>query len=60
MGKKPRSKCRPMNEEVLDNTEHTKYTSPRVFQRDKINFDFNCRSLQWTDKQKELLALLLN
>ena len=60
MGKKPRSKNRPINESVDENTEHLKDTSPRVYQRDKINFDFNCRSLPWTEKQKELIALLLD
>ena len=60
MGKKPRSKSRPMNEEVLENTEHPKDTSPRVFQRDKINFDFSCRPLPWTEKQKGLISLLLD
>jgi len=60
MGKKPRSKSRPMAELVLENTDEPKDTSPRVYQRDKINFDFNCRPLPWTEKQKALIATLLD
>lgn len=60
MGKKPRSKNRPMDDLVAEQTEHPKDTSPRVYQRDKINFDFNCRQLPWTEKQKSLIELLLD
>lgn len=61
MGKKPRSsKSRPMDANVSEDATQPKDTSPKVFQRDKINFDFNCRSLPWTEKQKLLLSILLD
>lgn len=37
-----------------------KDTSPYVWQRDKINFDFEIRQLPWTDKQKKLINLILD
>ncbi len=32
-------------------------TSPYVFQREKINFTLNLRSLNWTEKQKAFIEL---
>ena len=58
MGKKPRSNNRP--EEFSSEENTPKDTSPHVWQRDKINFDFGIRQLPWTDKQKELIEILLN
>lgn len=58
MGKNPRSK----NKSNIDNStlENIKDTSPRVYQRNKINFDLNIRELPWTEKQKELISILLD
>lgn len=35
-------------------------TSPQVFQRDKIGYDFNIRELPWTEKQKKFIELALD
>jgi len=40
-------------------TEKKKDTSPYVFQRDKIDFDLNIRSIPWTEKQKEIIDTVL-
>lgn len=32
-------------------------TSPKVYQREKINFDLNIRELPWTEKQKAMIDL---
>ena len=32
-------------------------TSPRVFQREKLNFNLNIRGLEWTEKQKAFIEL---
>lgn len=37
--------------------EPPKDTSPRVYQRDKINFNLNLRGLEWTEKQKAFIEL---
>jgi phosphate starvation-inducible PhoH-like protein len=58
MGKNPRSKKRPLD--FTENHEKPKDNSPHVHQRDKINFDFSLRQLPWTEKQKQLLEILLN
>jgi len=58
MGNKPRSKSRLLDDSVKP--EKPKDNSPHVFQRDKVNFDFTIRELPWTDKQKELIQILLN
>lgn len=34
--------------------------SPRVFQRDKINFNLNIRGLDWSEKQKAFINLALD
>ena len=40
--------------------EVSKDTSPYVYQRDKIAFEFPIKELPWTDKQKELIKILLD
>jgi phosphate starvation-inducible PhoH-like protein len=47
-------------EEFVGETTAVKDTSPRVYQRNKINFDFSIRELPWTEKQKILLDILSN
>jgi phosphate starvation-inducible PhoH-like protein len=34
--------------------------SPKVYQRDKIDFDLKIRELEWTDKQKQFFDLINN
>ena len=41
-------------------SEPIKDTSPRVFQREKINFKLNIRGLDWTAKQKAFIELATN
>lgn len=38
----------------------SKDTSPYVFQREKIAFEFPIKELPWTEKQKELIDIILN
>jgi len=49
--KKPKGKQKSQSE------IQPKDTSPRVHQREKINFDLNIRGLEWTDKQKAFIQL---
>jgi phosphate starvation-inducible PhoH-like protein len=56
MGKKPRTKSRPQNSEEGIQKDN----SPHIHQRDKVTYEFNIRQLPWTDKQKQLLEILLN
>ena len=39
------------------NSEPTKDTSPRVHQREKIDYTLNLRGLDWTEKQKAFIQL---
>jgi phosphate starvation-inducible PhoH-like protein len=39
------------------NAEQLKDTSPKVHQREKINFELNIRNLDWTEKQKKFIEL---
>ena len=57
MSKKSRSAVKPSENSDKD---HPKDTSPYIFQRDKISFDFSVKELPWTEKQKELLSILLD
>jgi phosphate starvation-inducible PhoH-like protein len=41
-------------------SDNKKDTSPRVFQREKINFNLNIRGLDWTQKQKDFIELATN
>lgn len=54
MGKKTHSKNNPSEDGII------KDTSPYIHQRDKISYDFNVRQLPWTEKQKQLLEIILN
>ena len=40
--------------------ETSKDTSPYVFQREKVAFDFPIKELPWTEKQKQLIEILLD
>lgn len=40
--------------------EASKDTSPYVFQREKVAFDFPIKELPWTEKQKQLIEILLD
>jgi predicted ribonuclease YlaK len=42
------------------NTQPTKDTSPRVHQREKIDYTLNLRGLDWTEKQKAFIELATN
>lgn len=42
---------------MAKNKEPKKDTSPKVYQREKIDFALNVRELPWTEKQKALIAL---
>jgi phosphate starvation-inducible PhoH-like protein len=53
---KPRSKGAS-----LENKENfSKDTSPYVFQREKVAFEFPIKELPWTEKQKQLIEILLD
>lgn len=41
-------------------SDNKKDTSPKVFQREKINFNLNIRGLDWTQKQKDFIELATN
>lgn len=55
---------KPKKESVskFENGETKKITdtSPYVWQRDKIDFDFYIRELPWTENQKQLIDIILN
>jgi phosphate starvation-inducible PhoH-like protein len=37
---------------------HIEDKSPKIYQRDKIDFELKVRELDWTDKQKEFFSLV--
>jgi phosphate starvation-inducible PhoH-like protein len=45
---------------TLPNKKEIKDTSPRVHQRDKIDYTLNLRGLEWTEKQKAFIELSTN
>ena len=52
MKTKPK-KSQPKSKTVTQQSnEATTDTSPRVFQREKLNFTLNLRGLDWSEKQK--------
>jgi phosphate starvation-inducible PhoH-like protein len=51
MSKKPRKQREAVAKQI------SKDTSPKVPQRDKINFNLNIRGLDWTEKQKAFIEL---
>jgi phosphate starvation-inducible PhoH-like protein len=57
MGKKPRAKRKPLEKRVETSS---KDNSPYVWQRDKIDFDFFIRELPWSQKQKNLIDIILD
>lgn len=57
MSKKSRSAVNP---EGNPSKETPKDKSPYIFQRDKVSFDFSIKELPWTEKQKELISILLD
>jgi phosphate starvation-inducible PhoH-like protein len=57
MGKKPRSKTKSSN---IKPDLKPKDNSPYVWQRNKIDFEFNIRELPWSNKQKQLIDIILN
>jgi phosphate starvation-inducible PhoH-like protein len=59
MSKKSRSAVK-LAEDPSKPKDPTKDTSPYVFQRDKISFDISVRELPWTEKQKQLISLVLD
>ena len=59
MGNKNRKKAAVSNSETGEPKKHTD-TSPYVWQRDKIDFDFNIRELPWTENQKKLIEIILD
>lgn len=44
--------------ELNNNQKETLDKSPYVFQREKVNFDFNIKELPWTEKQKKLIEII--
>ena len=57
---KKRHVSNSVDETDLLTDQKNKDTSPYVWQRDKINFDFQIRQLPWTEKQKQLIELILD
>jgi phosphate starvation-inducible PhoH-like protein len=54
-------KNKPKKEvEVKTSSEESKFKTPHVYQRDKVNFEFLIKELPWTEKQKQLIELGLN
>lgn len=50
-------KTKPSTKATKSATTSTKDSSPRVFQRDKINYVLNLKGLDWTEKQKAFIEL---
>lgn len=55
-----KKKSRSKDSTLEKNNSVSKDTSPYVFQREKIAFDFPIKDLPWTEKQKELIKILLD
>jgi phosphate starvation-inducible protein PhoH len=55
-----KKKTRRKESSLEKNMETSKDTSPYVYQRDKVAFDFFIKELPWTKKQKELIEILLD
>jgi phosphate starvation-inducible PhoH-like protein len=56
--KKNKPRRKGLSSEKLETL--SKDTSPYVFQREKIAFEFPIKELPWTEKQKELIDIILN
>jgi phosphate starvation-inducible PhoH-like protein len=50
-------KTKPLAKSTEPKQESKKDTSPRVHQREKIDFNLNLRGLDWTEKQKAFIEL---
>lgn len=48
------------NKKSQKHLEAKKDTSPKIFQRDKINYNLSIKELDWTPKQKEFIDLALD
>ena len=46
--------------QTISSKEQKKDTSPKVYQRDKINYSLGIRDLDWTEKQKAFIELALH
>lgn len=57
MSKKKRTAKAAVVKSEVESTTTTKDNSPRVPQRDKINFNLSIRGLDWTEKQKAFIEL---
>lgn len=57
--KKGKKRASVVTAETIDSTEkpQTKDNSPRVHQRDKLDFNLTLRGLDWTEKQKAFIEL---
>jgi len=62
MSKKNHPKGKIVSVDKMEVTDilQSKDDSPYVFQRDKIKFELNIKNLPWTDKQKQVIDLILN
>lgn len=62
MSKKNHAKGKFVSIDKMENNkvEKAEDNSPYVFQRDKINFELKIKSLPWTEKQKQVIDLILN
>ena len=58
--KKKIKKTATANDSLSSSLETPKDTSPKVPQRDKINFNLAIRNLDWTEKQKAFIELALH
>jgi len=57
MKKQKNTKKKSTTTKLATTDNITQDTSPRVFQREKINFTLNLRGLDWTEKQKAFIDL---
>lgn len=49
-----------MSHQKRSKRERIKDTSPKIYQRDKIDFELKIRELEWTEKQREFFNLIHN
>jgi|688.fasta_scaffold397927_1 phosphate starvation-inducible PhoH-like protein len=55
-----KNKATPKTAQPIQQEQSSKDTSPRVHQRDKIDFNLNLRGLDWSEKQKAFIELATN
>jgi phosphate starvation-inducible PhoH-like protein len=51
---------KPLKKQTTSTQDAKKDTSPRVHQREKLDFELNLRGLDWTEKQKAFIELATN